>query len=174
MGGAKATRLLRGRPLVEYPAKALAAVCDRIAVVCKQGTELPAGGPWEVWDDEPVDLRHPAVGIAHAVERAGGQVLVCAADMPFVTPAECAALMEAAARRPDAVAIVAVDDGGLQPLLGIYRPRAAHSLRAAGERGQPLRPAVGLLDPVRVDLPAAALRSLDTREALSAAELELG
>src|SRR5947207_3700164 len=90
MGGAKATRLLRGRPLVDYPAQALAAVCDRVVVVCKPGTALPAGGPWELWDDEPADPRHPAAGIAHAVERAGAPVLVCAADMPFVTAAECA------------------------------------------------------------------------------------
>ena len=174
MGGAKATRLLRGRPLVDYPAQALAAVCDRVVLVCKPGTALPAGGAWELWDDEPADPRHPAVGIAHAVERAHAPVLVCAVDMPFVTAAECAMLIDAAARWPDSAAVVAVDPGGLQPLLGVYGPPAAAFLRAAAARGEPLRRAVDALEPVRVELSAAALRSLDTPEALAAAELELG
>ena len=168
MGGAKATRMLCGRPLMDFPAEALAAVCERVAVICKPGTQLPAGGPWEVWDDEPLEPRHPAIGIAHALERASGPVMVCAGDMPFVTGAECAALMGAAA-----AAVVASDEGGLQPLLGVYVPDAAPALRSAAARGEPLRAAVETLKPVRVELAAAALRSVNTPGELAAAEREL-
>ena len=37
----KPAALLAGRPLASYPVDALGAVCDRVAVVCKRGTELP-------------------------------------------------------------------------------------------------------------------------------------
>ncbi|MEA2308662.1 MAG: molybdenum cofactor guanylyltransferase, partial [Thermoleophilaceae bacterium] len=153
MGGGKAARPLAGRPLLARPADALAAVCSRVVVVCKPGTVVPPG-PWEVWDDEPPEPRHPATGIAHALGRAGGAVLVCAADMPFVTAAECASLVAAASGDP--VAVVAATGGELQPVLAVYGPEAAAPLRAAAERGEPLRRAAAALDPLRVELPAAA------------------
>jgi molybdenum cofactor guanylyltransferase len=173
MGGAKAARRLAGRPLVAYPAEALATVCELVAVVCKPGIELPAGGPWEVWDDEPIEPRHPATGIAHALGRAGGPVLVCAADMPFVTRSECERLTAAMKGEPGALAVVAEAEGRLQPVFAIYCPSARASLLDAAARGAPLRRAVDALEPVCVPLPAAALRSIDTPAALAAAEREL-
>jgi molybdopterin-guanine dinucleotide biosynthesis protein A len=173
MGGRKAARELAGRPLIAFPADALAAVCELVAVVCKPGTALPAGGPWELWDDEPELPRHPAAGIAHAIGRAGGPVLVCAADMPFVTAGHCRLLADAAAASPAAAAVVAMADGELQPVLAVYAPSAAGALRAGAGAGEPLRRAVAALDPVQVALPAAALRSVDSHAALAAAELEL-
>jgi molybdopterin-guanine dinucleotide biosynthesis protein A len=173
IGGAKAARTLAGRPLIAYPAEALGAVCEPVAVVCKRGTALP-DGPWELWDDEPLEPRHPAAGIAHALGRAGGPVLVCAADMPFVTAAGCRRLVEAADSESGAAAVVGTGAGGLQPVLAVYRPRAAPVLLAAAERGDPLRRAVESLDPLRVEIAAADLRSVDTPEALAAAERELG
>jgi molybdopterin-guanine dinucleotide biosynthesis protein A len=168
MGGGKPARTLAERPLLAYPADALAAVCEPVAMVCKPGTPLPSG-PWELWDDEPLEPRHPAAGIVHAVARAGGAVLVCGADMPFVEPPHCRGLTEAMTAGS---AVVAVADGELQPLLGIYLPRAVPALREAARRGEPLRRAVESLDPIRVALPADALRSIDTPEALAAAERE--
>src|SRR4051812_27811324 len=85
MGAAKATRTLADRPLASYPAAALAQVCERVAIVAKPGAELPDLPGVERWDDEPVEPRHPLTGIVHALERAREPVLVCAADMPFVT-----------------------------------------------------------------------------------------
>jgi len=174
MGGAKAARRLAGLPLLAYPATALATVCELVAVVCKPGTELPDGGPWELWDDEPIEPRHPATGIAHALARAGGPVLVCAADMPFVTGSECERLTAAMNEQPGALAVVAEAEGHLQPVFAIYRPPAGAALIDAAARGAPLRHAVEALEPVRVELPAAALRSIDTPEALAAAERQLG
>lgn len=173
MGGGKPGRELAGRPLLAHPAAALAAVCERVAAVCKPGEVPPPVAGVEPWDDEPAEPRHPGTGIAHALARAGAEVLVCAADMPFVTASECGALAAEAERRPGAVAVVGVCAGRVQPLLGVYRPAAAAPLRAAAERGASLTEVLEELGAVGVELPAAALRGVDTPAALAAAEAEL-
>jgi len=167
MGGDKAARRLGERPLAAYPAAALAEVCERVALVCKAGTAVPAGWEWELWDAEPDEPQHPAAGIAYALERAGEAVLVCAADMPFVTAAECRRLT--AAYEDGDVAVVAACADELQPVLGVYSPAAVGSLHDAAEAGTPLRAAVEGLRPRLVELPADALRSVDTPEDLSRA-----
>ena len=91
-GRSKAAIEVAGRPLASYPAAALAAVCERIAFVAKPGSELPDLDGVERWD-EPDEPRHPVVGIIHALEEAAGPVLVCAADMPYVTAEACQALL---------------------------------------------------------------------------------
>lgn len=105
--GSAPAALLAGRPLVSYPVAALAGVCDRIAVVCKEHTTLPKLPGTERWN-ESAEPRHPLTGIVHALEMAAGPVLVCAGDMPFVTADACRTLLHAAssgsavvaARRP--------------------------------------------------------------------------
>jgi molybdopterin-guanine dinucleotide biosynthesis protein A len=94
-------------------------------------------------------LHHPAVGIAHALGLAGGRpVLVCAADLPFVTPE---LVRELASGDPElAPAVVASAGGIMQPLLGCYQPRAAHHLQAGDER--PLREQVAELSPRLVEV----------------------
>src|SRR5256714_15085854 len=71
MGGAKAARELAGRPLLAYPADALAGVCELVAGGSKPGAGAPAGRGG-VGGDGPAEPRHPAAGIAHALRRAGG------------------------------------------------------------------------------------------------------
>ena len=171
MGGAKPAAELAGRPLIAYPAGALGQVCRRVAVVCKPDDELPEVPGTERWD-EPALPRHPRIGIAFALERAGEPVLVCAADMPFVTADSCRSLLAAAGSRAGASAAVAVSEGVLQPVLGVYSPAALGGLRAA-EPDEPLTRTVDSLDPVRVALPPAVVRSVDTPEDLSRAEAEL-
>jgi molybdopterin-guanine dinucleotide biosynthesis protein A len=169
MGGGKAGRLLAGLPLAAYPAAALAAVCSRVAIVAKAGEELPSLEGVERWD-EPALPRHPLVGIVHALERAGGEpVLVCAADMPFVTPEALRTLMAAGGHAPAAVAVAA---GVLQPVLAVYAPAALEQFRAA-EPDAPLTRTAESLDPVRVALPPPLVRSVDTPEELAAAEEEM-
>jgi molybdopterin-guanine dinucleotide biosynthesis protein A len=160
MGGAKATRVLAGRPLASYPAAALAAVCDRVAIVAKRDTELPRLEGVELWI-EPDEPRHPLTGLIHALERAGGPVLVCAVDMPFVTEDACRGLIAAAG--------VAVADGRLQPLFGVYAPPALAVLRGA-PRDAPLTRTVEALGPALVEVPAGVVLSVDTPEALALAE----
>jgi molybdopterin-guanine dinucleotide biosynthesis protein A len=166
----KPAALLGGRPLVAYPLDALRAVCERVAVVCKAGTELPALSGAERWD-EPDEPRHPLTGIVHALERAGGPVLVCAADMPFVTADACRTLLQAAGGGGSA-AVVAASEGVLQPVFGLYAPAALESLRDA-EPDAPLTATVEGLDPVRVALPPALVRSVNTPEELAEAEVLL-
>lgn len=163
--GSKPTALVGGRPLAAYPAQALGAVCDRVAVVCKRDTELPELPGTERWD-EPDEPRHPLTGIVHALVTAGGPVLVCAADMPYVTADACRTLLHAAGATP---AVVATSGGVLQPTFGLYAPAALEVLRAAPSDA-PLTRTVEALDPVHVALPAALVRSVNTPEELAEAE----
>ncbi len=162
---------LAGRPLIAYPLAALAAACDPVAVVCKADTDLPplpAGvGRWE----EPEAPRHPAVGIAYALERAAGPVLVAAGDMPFVTARVCRELMKAAAAAPEAPAAIAESAGRLQPVLGVYRPDALPALRTAGEAS--LTAVVEALGPAVVEVPEGVTRSVNTPAERASAEREL-
>jgi molybdopterin-guanine dinucleotide biosynthesis protein A len=167
--GSKAAVGVGGQPLIAYPAAALGAVCERVAVVCKRDTDLPdlpGVGRW----DEPDEPRHPLTGIVHALEMAGGPVLVCAADMPFVTADACRTLLQAAGTSP---AVVATADGVLQPTFGLYAPAALDALRGA-PAGAPLTRTVEALDPARVALPAALVRSINTPADLAEAEELLG
>ena len=161
----KPAALVAGRPLVSYPAQALAAVCSPVAVVCKRSTSLPDLPGVERWD-EPDEPRHPLTGIVHALEAAGGPVLVCAADMPFVTPDACRSLLQAG---QGADAVVATAEGVLQPVFGLYALSALDALRAA-PADAPLTATIEALDPVRVALPAALVRSVNTPEELAEAE----
>jgi molybdopterin-guanine dinucleotide biosynthesis protein A len=167
----KAATELAGRPLVSYPVAALASVCEQVAVVCKQSTVLPPLDGAERWD-EPELPQHPLAGIAHALEEAGAAVLVCAADMPFVTPDACRTILAAAGGGAGSTAAVAVAGGVLQPVFGVYAPLALDALRAATPDA-PLTATVEALDPVRVALPAGLVRSVNTPDELAEAEAEL-
>lgn len=157
MGGvSKPTVELDGRPLAAHVAAVLAEVCDPVAVVCKPATRLPELPGVERWD-EPGEPRHPVAGILHALERAGGPVLVCAVDMPWITPEACRSLLDAA---PGAVAAIAVGGGMPCPVFGVYAPDAAGALSGAAD-DEPLRDIVDRLEPARVALAPALLRSVN-------------
>jgi molybdopterin-guanine dinucleotide biosynthesis protein A len=163
MGGvSKAMLELDGRPLAAHVARALAEVCERVAIVSKPDSELPRVPGAERWD-EPVEPRHPLTGIIHALEQAAGPVLVCAVDMPWVTPDACRSLLDAAPGNP---AAVAVGEGEMCPVFGVYAPEALETLKAA-RPDAPLRETVGALDPARVALPPALLRSVNASEDLA-------
>jgi molybdopterin-guanine dinucleotide biosynthesis protein A len=159
---------------VSFPLAVLDGVCDRVAVVCKAETGLPDIGRAERWN-EPEEPRHPLTGMIHAIERAGDAVLVCAADMPYLTAAACRELIAASrptARDARAVATVASANGALEPLLGVYTAQALPALRAA-PAGAPLRATIESLEPRRLSLSPDLLRSVNTPEDLEAAELLL-
>lgn len=162
MGGDKAARELGGRPLVLHVADALSGVCDRVVVVAKADTVLPEG--LERWDEPDALPRHPLSGIVHALTEAGEEVLVCAADMPFVVRGALRELV-AEARPPATVAWA----GRMQPLLGVYYPEALRVLRAAPPDA-PLTATVESLGPWVVELPAEVVRSIDTPEDLADGE----
>jgi molybdenum cofactor guanylyltransferase len=146
LGGDKAVVELAGKPLIGYPLAAMAAVFRRVAVLAKADSALPELHGIEVWvEDEKA--QHPLVGILEALRRARGRpVMICAADLPFVT----AALIRAIAfdSGEPTLAVVAGDRGRLQPLLARYEPDAAPALAAArADRDVPLRRAVAALEP---------------------------
>jgi molybdopterin-guanine dinucleotide biosynthesis protein A len=168
MGGGKPARVVAGRPLVAYPAAALREALGRVAVVCKPSTELPALPGVERWN-EPGERVHPAEGLAYALERAGEGVVVCAADMPFVT---ADVVRSVAAALGESLVAVAVTGDRLQPLLAAYAPSALDAFRSA-PRDEALTRTVARLAPVRVPVGADVARSVDTVEEAVRVEGEL-
>ncbi len=151
MGGEKATVLLAGQPLIAYPLQALAETVAEVRIIAKPDTELPNIAGVTVWI-EPESPRHPLVGIVHALALAEGRaVLVCACDLPLVTPALLRALYH---HDPgDAPAVLASAGSEVQPLLGCYCPSALEPLRALAVEGQiPLRAAAQAIGARRLEV----------------------
>jgi molybdopterin-guanine dinucleotide biosynthesis protein A len=167
-GRPKAAVEVAGSPLAAYPAAALATVCERVALVAKPDSELPFIPGVERWD-EPPEPRHPLTGIVHALERAGEAVLVCGADMPYVTGDACATLLAGGGASS---AVVSVAGGVVQPLFAVYAPAALDGLRAAPPDAR-LTDTVEALRPARVALPPAIVASVNTPDDLAAAEAQL-
>ena len=151
MGGSKATVELNRRPLISYPLEALWRALGDVAIVAKFDTELPSVPGAVVWI-EPQEPRHPLIGIVHALSLSEGRpVVVCASDMPLVTPDLVGRI--ARADPLGAPAVVASVGGEIQPLLGCYQPSALAPLSAAApDPGIPLREAVAALAPVRYEV----------------------
>ena len=144
MGGAKALVELNRRTLISYPLEAVWRGLGNVTIVAKIDTELPSLPGVTVWV-EPEEPRHPLTGIVHALGMAEGRpVLVCAADMPFVTAELVGAIADADPGH--AAAVVASSGGRLQPLLGCYQAAALRALSAA-DAGVALRDAVAALGP---------------------------
>jgi molybdenum cofactor guanylyltransferase len=129
MGGGKAMVELNGRPLISYPCEALLQAVGEVVILAKADTELPSLPGVTVWV-EPQMPRHPLIGLMHAIGMAEGRpVVVCALDLPFVTPQLLRRL--ASEEVGPAPAVIATADGRTQPLLGCYRPRTVELLRDA-------------------------------------------
>jgi len=145
MGAAKATLVLEGRPLVDYPLAALAEAGLEAVVVAKRDSPLPDLDV-PVWR-EPDEPAHPLTGITTALEQADGRALVVVAcDMPFTSPRLLSYLAEL-----DARLAVPLAGGRLHPLIGRYEPSVlAQLVSALGER-LPVQRAVSELDPRLID-----------------------
>jgi molybdenum cofactor guanylyltransferase len=171
LGGSKALAPLGGKPLICHALAALRGAVGEVAIVAKPDTALPVLEAVTVWR-EPSALQHPLVGIVHALTCADSRpVLVCAADMPFVTSELLAAL--AAADPAGAPAVVASSvQRGLQPVLGCYQPEARALLAAAAREGTaPVRRVVSGLGPRLFEVTdAQALFNVNSAEDLAVAE----
>jgi molybdenum cofactor guanylyltransferase len=150
IGGAKPTRKLAGRPLVDYPlAAASEAQLDAI-VVAKRDSELPRRleVPTVIEPDEP---HHPLCGALAALEHAAQRgpataVVLVGCDMPFLAPSLLRWLAEA-----HRGALLLELDGRPQPLPARCLPAHAASLRDALTRRAPLGAALRSLAPEIVD-----------------------
>jgi molybdopterin-guanine dinucleotide biosynthesis protein A len=165
MGGSKALVKLGGRPLLSYPLEAVWRGLGNVAVVAKVDSELPELPGLTVWI-EPDSPRHPLVGIVHALELADGRpVLVCAGDLPFVTPAVVRSIAEA--DPAGAPAVVAGGKRGIQPLLACYQPEAlARLLRHAREGEARLTELVAELGVRRLEVADEALFNINSPDDL--------
>jgi molybdenum cofactor guanylyltransferase len=176
LGGAKATALLAGRPLIGYVLEALAAAGIEPIVVAKADTGLP---PLECRVVvEPPAPRHPLCGIVaglRAVEL--GAALVCPADMPFLT-AELLAWLASL----DGELVVVADAYGLQPLVGRYESALLPALEEMLAAERPMREValalatrvVGEDEVRRFGDPARLLRNVNTPAELADAGRALG
>ncbi|MGB9184144.1 MAG: molybdenum cofactor guanylyltransferase [Solirubrobacteraceae bacterium] len=169
LGGDKALVSLAGQALILRPLAAMQAVLTDVAVVAKPDTALPALAGIPVWS-EAAEPSHPLVGIVHALALAGGRaVLVCPADLPFVTAASLRAL--AGADAGTAPAVIAAVDGVAQPLLGRYEPGCAALLEPLAREGRvAMRAAVAQLGARQFELDALELFNVNTPEDLRRAE----
>lgn len=151
IGGEKSIVELQGKPLICYPVEAVQQVLSRVAILAKTGTQLPRLSGVAVWI-EPESPRHPLVGITQALALAGGRpVLVCAGDLPFVTPELIRRLVKADPGR--STAVVACAEERMQPLLGCYQPRALELLAGAAREGTGrVLDAVAALEPVLLEV----------------------
>ena len=151
IGGDKAIVELNGRPLISYPLEAVRQALGQVAILAKADTKLPYVSGVTVWI-EPEPRRHPLVGITQALALADGRpVVVCGADLPFVTPRLVRRLAKANPGR--APAVVACAQGAMQPLLGCYQRRALESLRrATQDGGRPVRDSIEALDPMLLEV----------------------
>lgn len=171
-GSSKPGARLAGEPLILRPLRALGELCSSSAVVCKADTALPPLPEGVARWNEPDEPRHPVAGLVFALERAGGPVLACAADMPFVSVAVLRALITEAEEAGGAFAVVAFAGGRLEPLLGLYRPGALPALREASSEAR-LTAIIEGLEPLRVSVDARECFSVNTPEQLMAAEARL-
>lgn len=114
MGGAKATVLLGGEPLVVRAVATLrAAGLDEVVVVAKRATALPPSLEAGVWI-EPDEPRHPLAGMRFALTRARASAVMLPVDLQ----APVAVLRALVGAEPTTV----VRAGGrLHPLLGVFR-----------------------------------------------------
>ncbi len=164
IGGAKATAQLDGQALISYPLKAALGALGSVAVVAKDGVELPQlDQRVELWI-EPDEPRHPVVGVIEALRRAEGRaVLIIACDLPLLT-SEVVALI-AGADAEGSVAVLASAAGRPQPLLARYEPAALASLEKFDTDG-PMTEQVMALMPTLVEVPAEASFNVNDLEQL--------
>ncbi|HVW46284.1 MAG TPA: molybdenum cofactor guanylyltransferase [Solirubrobacterales bacterium] len=160
LGGAKATALLAGRPLIAYPLAALAAAGIDAFVVAKGGSELRGRplarrtGPKTIapaLDEvdvvvEPPEPTHPLAGIVAALRHAGAPLVVVGCDFPFVPPA----LLRLLAGAPEPL-VVPAPGGAAQPLVARWTPALLPRLEDALAREEPLRRTVAALAPRLLD-----------------------
>jgi molybdenum cofactor guanylyltransferase len=177
IGGAKPTRMLAGRPLIDYPLAAARVAGLQAVVVAKRDSELPAGlaATTILEPDEP---RHPLCGALAALEHAARlgpatAVVLVGCDTPFLAPSLLGWL--AGAHRG---AVLLELEGRAQPLPARCLPEHAALLHEALARQAPLGEALRSLGPelagerelARFGDPRRLFLSVDRPEDLAGAE----
>lgn len=145
MNGDKAGVLLAGRPLIEYPTKALQQAGIEPFLVTKSDHPVVIAGVETVF--EPFEPRHPLLGIVTALRKAeGAGVLIVACDLPML-PAPMLAWL--ASR--EGAAVVPRVGGHLQPLAALYRAECIAVFEEGLEAGRSVTSTMLDLNPVIVE-----------------------
>lgn len=143
LAGGKSSRLGRdktavpylGETLLERSARLLQACCDEVFVSCRNPHIVPPGLDVLIDDTERVG---PVGGIATALRRLQGPVLVLACDLPFMELRMLEMLIAARASRPEQSVMTVWEQEGtgfLEPLVAIYEPSALLRLEAGIAEG---------------------------------------
>jgi molybdopterin-guanine dinucleotide biosynthesis protein A len=101
-------------------------------------------------------------GIRDAVRAAGGDVVVCACDLPWLDARTVSHLVAVAGTRPDADVVVACDDSGPH-LAGVWRGRSLDRLEAVLAEGvRSYRGALEHMETVCVEVPASVVTNVNS------------
>ena len=166
LGGSKAMVELAGRPLIAYPLAAFANAGIEVVVIAKPDTGLPPLGVPVVL--EPLEPRHPLLGLVTALAHAGGRPIVaCPCDTPFVT----AALLTTLASSPNTAAVH--DGERLHPLLARYQPNQLPDLRAGLNANASATATAERLAPTLIEADAQTTFNVNTPDDLTAAAARL-
>jgi molybdenum cofactor guanylyltransferase len=146
-GGADKALLPVGRVrIIDRQLAALSAVADDVRIICNDPERYAALGI-RVIPDAIADAG-PLGGIYTALlDACRDRVLVLACDLPFVTAALLARLVEESRIADDVDAVVPRSARGLEPLCALYRPQCAPAARDRIMEGT--LQAAALLDAVR-------------------------
>lgn len=161
MGVDKTLLEIDGVSMLGRVAAAVGEVCSHVVVITTRPEAAATAGLSEhvtiVPDD--VGFRGPLGGIATALRTAVDPwVLAVAADMPWVSADVLRALWDL---RDDADVVVPRNEGGLEPLLALYRVEAALPVALELLEGGERRP-VALYEALNVvEVPEARLRQID-------------
>jgi len=155
MGGEKAMALFRGEPIVLRPLAAAREAGLEAVVVAKPETQLPDVPVWH----ETETVSHPLAGLVAALER--GPCVAVACDQPYVTPELLRALAD-----HDGPAIAAEGE----PFPGRYEPSQLPVLRESLRAEASLRRTLARLAPAVLGAPRELCASVNTPEALAAAQ----
>ena len=167
-GRAKGLEVVSGRRIVDRVHDVLREVTT--SVVLAGGSETLAASRGRAWaaDEEPGS--GPLGGIAGALAATGGDVLVIAWDMPWVTSGALRPLLATPADVPGAAWRVA---GTIEPLCALYRQAALAPLRArlraGARRAREVAGSIGMTILDGSTLDPRIFASINTPEQLAAA-----
>ncbi len=134
MGRNKALVEVDGTPMARRVADALiAAGCDPVMLVGGDPDELAGLGLPVLADVHPG--AGPLGGVVSAMHSAGGDLLVVACDLPYLTPRVLASFVAAADASPSADVVVARTDRR-EPACVLWRPSSHSPTMASFESGE--------------------------------------
>jgi molybdopterin-guanine dinucleotide biosynthesis protein A len=174
LGGNKASARLAGRSLLEHAVDRVRAAGLEPRACAREQSTVPAVDVviWREPSPAPGQRAHPLAGIAYALARASGPIVVLPVDLPFLP----SAVLSGLATHPAPLALLAVD-GRPASLVLRAEPGHASALEQAASEGAPsmrtlLRLGAQLVElgDLAPDAPSSALFNVNDADDLARAE----